>query len=295
MKSKFYDRLATIYFYVVAGVIVLFLLSLIMYILYQGRSELNLHFILTPPKFMEKGGGIAPQIFNSLLLLVLTLIISVPIGVGAGLYMAEYARPSKITELIRLSTETLSSLPSIVVGLFGLLIFVNMLHWGYSLMSGALALTVLNLPVMARVSEDAIKSVSSSLKEASFALGATKWQTIVKVLIPSALPGLITGIILTSGRIFGEAAALLYTAGMSTPMLNFKVLNPLMPGSPFYPFRAAETLAVYIWKVNSEGLAPDARQIADGSAAVLLIIVLLFNILARWLGNILYKKMTGGK
>ncbi|AFK86593.1 phosphate ABC transporter permease PstA [Thermoanaerobacterium saccharolyticum] len=295
MKSKFYDRLATIYFYVVAGVIVLFLLSLIMYILYQGRSELNLHFILTPPKFMEKGGGIAPQIFNSLLLLVLTLIISVPIGVGAGLYMAEYARPSKITELIRLSTETLSSLPSIVVGLFGLLIFVNMLHWGYSLMSGALALTVLNLPVMARVSEDAIKSVSSSLKEASFALGATKWQTIVKVLIPSALPGLITGIILTSGRIFGEAAALLYTAGMSTPMLNFKVLNPLMPNSPFYPFRAAETLAVYIWKVNSEGLAPDARQIADGSAAVLLIIVLLFNILARWLGNILYKKMTGGK
>lgn len=295
MKSKFYDRLATIYFYVVAGVIVFFLLSLIMYILYQGRSELNLHFILTPPKFMEKGGGIAPQIFNSLLLLVLTLIISVPIGVGAGLYMAEYARPSKITELIRLSTETLSSLPSIVVGLFGLLIFVNMLHWGYSLMSGALALTVLNLPVMARVSEDAIKSVSSSLKEASFALGATKWQTIVKVLIPSALPGLITGIILTSGRIFGEAAALLYTAGMSTPMLNFKVLNPLMPSSPFYPFRAAETLAVYIWKVNSEGLAPDARQIADGSAAVLLIIVLLFNILARWLGNILYKKMTGGK
>jgi phosphate ABC transporter membrane protein 2, PhoT family (TC 3.A.1.7.1) len=133
------------------------------------------------------------------------------------------------------------------------------------------------------------------LKEASFALGSTKWQTIVRVLIPSALPGLITGIILTSGRIFGEAAALLYTAGMSTPPLNFNVLNPANPASPFYPFRAAETLAVYIWKVNSEGLAPDARQIADGSAAVLLIIVLLFNILARWLGNTLYKKMTGGK
>jgi len=295
MKSKFYDKLATIYFYLVAGLIVLFLVALIGYILYQGRSELNLHFILTPPKFMEKGGGIAPQIFNSLLLLVITLIISVPIGIGAGLYMAEYARPGKITELIRLSTETLSSLPSIVVGLFGLLIFVNMLHWGYSLMSGALALTVLNLPVMARVSEDSLRSVSSSLKEASFALGSTKWQTIVRVLIPSALPGLVTGIILTSGRIFGEAAALLYTAGMSTPPLNFNVLNPANPASPFYPFRAAETLAVYIWKVNSEGLAPDARQIADGSAAVLLIIVLVFNILARWLGNNLYKRMTGGK
>lgn len=295
MKSRVYDKIATIYFYLIAIILILFLLALIGYILYQGRSELNLHFILTPPKFMEKGGGIAPQIFNSLLLLIITLIISVPIGIGAGIYMAEYARPGKITETIRLSTETLSSLPSIVVGLFGLLIFVNMLHWGYSLISGALALTVLNLPVMARVSEDSIRSVSRSLKEASFALGSTKWQTITKVLMPSALPGLITGVILTSGRIFGEAAALLYTAGMSTPVLNFNVVNPVNPASPFYPFRPAETLAVYIWKVNSEGLAPDARQIADGSAAILLIIVLVFNLLSRWLGNALYNRMTGGK
>ncbi|SNX52771.1 phosphate ABC transporter permease PstA [Thermoanaerobacterium sp. RBIITD] len=295
MKSRVYDKIATIYFYLIAIILILFLLALIGYILYQGRSELNLHFILTPPKFMEKGGGIAPQIFNSLLLLIVTLIISVPIGIGAGIYMSEYARPGKITEIIRLSTETLSSLPSIVVGLFGLLIFVNMLHWGYSLISGALALTVLNLPVMARVSEDAIRSVSRSLKEASFALGSTKWQTITKVLMPSALPGLITGVILTSGRIFGEAAALLYTAGMSTPVLNFNVINPVNPASPFYPFRPAETLAVYIWKVNSEGLAPDARQIADGSAAILLIIVLVFNLLSRWLGNALYNRMTGGK
>lgn len=293
MNSKTYDKIATIYFYLVAVFLVLFLLSLISYILYQGRTGFNLHFLTSPPKFMEAGGGIGPQLFNSIILLIITLIISVPIGLGAGLYMSEYAKPGKLTEIIRLSIETLSSMPSIVVGLFGLLVFVNMLHYGYSIVSGSLALTVLNLPVMARVSEDALKSVPNNLREASYALGSTKWQTILKVIIPTAIPGIITGVILTAGRIFGEAAALLYTAGMSTPTLNFTNLNPASPGSPFYIFRPAETLSVYIWKVNSEGLAPDARQIADGSAAVLLIMVLLFNILARWLGGLLHKKMTG--
>ncbi|AEM78990.1 phosphate ABC transporter membrane protein 2, PhoT family [Thermoanaerobacter thermohydrosulfuricus] len=295
MKSKLYDKIATIYFYAVAVFLILFLVSLISYILYQGRTKLNIDFLTSPPKFMEAGGGIGPQLFNSLELLIITLIISVPIGLGAGIYMAEYAKPGLLTELIRLSVETLSSMPSIVVGLFGLLVFVTMTGWGYSLIAGALALTVLNLPVMTRVSEDSIRSVPNSLREASYALGSTKWQTIVKVVVPAAMPGIITGIILTAGRIFGEAAALLYTAGMSSPALNFSNLNPSSPTSPLNIFRPAETLAVYIWKVNSEGLAPDARQIADGAAAVLLLMVLIFNILARWLGSTLYKRMTGEK
>lgn len=293
MKAKLYDKIATIYFYVVAGFLVAFLISLIGYILYQGRTRLNLSFLTSPPKFMEAGGGIGPQLFNSIELLVITLIISVPIGLGAGIYMAEYARPGFFTEVIRLSVETLSSMPSIVVGLFGLLVFVTMTGWGYSLIAGALALTVLNLPVMTRVSEDAIKSVPSSLREASFALGATKWQTITKVVVPAAMPGILTGIILTAGRIFGEAAALLYTAGISSPALNFSNFNPKSPTSPLNLFRPAETLAVYIWKVNSEGLAPDARQIADGASAVLLLAVLTFNLFARWLGGVLYRRMTG--
>jgi len=295
MKSKLYDKIATIYFYAVSVFLILFLVSLISYILYQGRTKLNIDFLTSPPKFMEAGGGIGPQLFNSLQLLIITLIISVPIGLGAGIYMAEYAKPGLLTEIIRLSAETLSSMPSIVVGLFGLLVFVTMTGWGYSLVAGALTLTVLNLPVMTRVSEDSIRSVPNSLREASYALGATKWQTIVKVVVPAAMPGIITGIILTAGRIFGEAAALLYTAGMSSPALNFSNLNPSSPTSPLNIFRPAETLAVYIWKVNSEGLAPDARQIADGAAAVLLLMVLIFNILARWLGNTLYKRMTGEK
>ena len=295
MKSKLYDKIATIYFYAVAVFLILFLVSLISYILYQGRTKLNIDFLTSPPKFMEAGGGIGPQLFNSLELLIITLIISVPIGLGAGIYMVEYAKPGLLTEIIRLSIETLSSMPSIVVGLFGLLVFVTMTGWGYSLIAGALALTVLNLPVMTRVSEDSIRSVPNSLREASYALGSTKWQTIVKVVVPAAMPGIITGIILTAGRIFGEAAALLYTAGMSSPALNFLNLNPSSPTSPLNIFRPAETLAVYIWKVNSEGLAPDARQIADGAAAVLLLMVLIFNILARWLGTTLYKRMTGEK
>ncbi|HCD09610.1 MAG: Phosphate ABC transporter, inner membrane subunit PstA [Caldanaerobacter subterraneus] len=295
MKSKLYDKIANIYFYVVAVFLILLLVSLISYILYQGRTKLNIDFLTSPPKFMEAGGGIGPQLFNSLQLLIITLIISVPIGLGAGIYMAEYAKPGLLTEIIRLSAETLSSMPSIVVGLFGLLVFVTMTGWGYSLVAGALTLTVLNLPVMTRVSEDSIRSVPNSLREASYALGATKWQTIVKVVVPAAMPGIITGIILTAGRIFGEAAALLYTAGMSSPALNFSNLNPSSPTSPLNIFRPAETLAVYIWKVNSEGLAPDARQIADGAAAVLLLMVLIFNILARWLGSTLYKRMTGEK
>jgi phosphate transport system permease protein len=179
-----------------------------------------------------------------------------------------------------------------VVGLFGLLIFVNMTGWGYSLMSGALALAVINLPLMVRISEEAIRSVPGELREASLALGATRWETMWRVILPSAFPGLVTGAIIAAGRVFGEAAALLYTAGMSSPILNFSDLNPLSPTSPLNPFRPAETLAVHIWKINSEALIPDVRRVADGSSAVLILVVLLFNICARWLGRRIYRRLT---
>jgi phosphate transport system permease protein len=244
---------------------------------------------------MEEGGGVAPQLFNSFYLLILSMIITIPLGVGAGIYMAEYAKPGRIVNIIRLSVETLSSLPSIVIGLFGFLIFVNSAGWGFSLMSGALAITILNLPSMTRISEDAIRNVHPSLKEASLALGATRWETIYKVILPAALTVLITGAILTAGRVFGEAAALLYTAGMSTPDLKLSRLNPLIKSSPLNPFRPAETLSVYIWKINSEALTPDARQIADGASALLIIVVFIFNILARYIGRLIYRHFSGSK
>lgn len=295
MKSKTADKIATVVFYIVALACITLLLLFVGYILFHGRERLNIRFITSAPTFMKEGGGIGPQLFNSLYLVVLSMLITVPIGLSAGIYMAEYARPGRITNMIRFCIEALASLPSIVIGLFGLLVFVTMTGWGYTLMSGALAVAVLNLPVITRISEDAIRSVPDTVKEASLALGATHWQTIYRVIIPTALPGLVTGLIMTSGRVFGEAAALLYTAGMSSPNLNFHNLNPFHGGSPLNPFRPAETLAVYIWKVNSEGLAPDARQIADGASAILIISVFVFNIVSRFLGRALSVKFTGTK
>ncbi|WP_459910053.1 phosphate ABC transporter permease PstA [Desulfotomaculum defluvii] len=293
MRAQTADRIATGFFYAGAGVVVLILAGLIGYILYHGAGAIDWSFITSPPQNMKEGGGIGPQIFNSFYLLFLTMLITIPIGLLAGIYLAEFAKPGKITEGIRLSIETLTSLPSIVVGLFGLLIFVNYTGWGYTLMSGALALTVINLPMMVRISEEAIRNVPMELREGSLALGATHWQTIWKVVLPSAFLSILTGIIITSGRVFGEAAALLFTAGMSSPPLNFSQLDITSPASPWNPFRPAETLAVHIWKVNSESLIPDVRRVADGSAAVLILVVLFFNISARWLGRSIHKKLTG--
>ncbi len=292
MNARTADRLATMMFWL-GAVTVLAILSLLLgYILYHGLRSLDWNFLTAPPQTIMAGGGVGPQIFNSFYLLVLTMLITVPIGLLAGVYLAEYAGRGRLTEVIRLSIENLTSLPSIVVGLFGLLIFVNLTGWGYSLMSGAMALAVINLPLLVRVSEEAIRSVSPSMREASLALGATRWQTMWRVIIPSAFPGLVTGVIIAAGRVFGESAALLYTAGMSSPNLNFSDWNPLDPASPLNPFRPAETLAVHIWKINSESLIPDVRRVADGSAAVLILVVLTFNLLARWLGRIIHRRLT---
>lgn len=294
MSAKVTDRVATVILMTFAALIIGLLIGLIGFILTQGWHKLTLDFIISPPDLVKAGGGIGPQLFNSIYLLVLTMIISIPLGLGAGIYMAEYAPDNKFTQFIRISIEVLSSLPSIVVGLFGLMVFVTMTGWGYTLLSGALVLTVFNLPLMVRIIEDAIRNVPQSQKEASMALGITKWKTIVSVVLPAALPGIITGTILASGRIFGEAAALLFTAGMSSPDLNFHDASLNSPTSPLNPFRPAETLAVHIWKVNTEGLTPDARDVADGAAAILVIAVLLFNLTARWFGKWIYRKMTSG-
>ncbi|MGN7355718.1 phosphate ABC transporter permease PstA [Paenibacillus sp. SAF-054] len=295
MKAKLTDKIATFFIVVFSLLIVAVLVGLIAFILVRGLSHINWTFLTSVPQTIRAGGGIGPQLFNSLFLLVLTLIITVPLGLGAGIYMAEYARPGKITGTIRLVVEVLSSFPSIVVGLFGLLLIVNTFGFGFSLFSGALVLTIFNLPLMVRITEQAFRSVPKEQKEAGLALGLSKWKIISSVLFPVALPSIVTGTVLAAGRVFGEAAALLFTAGMSTPRLDFTNWNPLSPTSPINPFRPAETLAVHIWKINSEGLAPDAAAIAAGASAVLVILVLLFNLFARWIGGVLYKAMTASK
>jgi len=292
MNARLADKAATVMFWIGAGVVIVILASMLSYILYHGLKSINLEFLILPAEVIRAGGGIGPQIFNSFYLLFLSMLFTVPIGLLAGVYLAEFARASKWTEIVRLSIETLNSLPSIVVGLFGLLVFVNMTGWGYSLISGALALTVINLPLMVRITEEAVRSVPVGIREASLALGANRWQTICKIVLPGALPGLLSGAIITSGRVFGEAAALLFTAGMSSPPLDFSQWNIFHPASPLNPFRPAETLAVHIWKVNTEGLIPDLRRVADGSAAVLIIVVLGFNLTARWFGRRIVKRLT---
>jgi phosphate transport system permease protein len=293
ISSRNSERIATAIFYLIALLVSALLMVLVGYILYRGLRVINWHFLTAPPRPFQAGGGIGPEIFNSLMLLILTMILTVPLGLGVGIYLSEFAGESGITRIIRICIESLASMPSIVIGIFGLMLFVTILKWGFSVLSGVMVLTVLNLPVMTRIAEDAIKNVSKDLREASLALGATQWQTITNVVLVAAIPSLVTGVVLSAGRVFGEAAALLYTAGITTPALHFNDVNPFSNNSPFYLFRPAETLAVHIWKVNSEGLNPDASQIADGASAVLIIMVLLFNLLSRWTGNWLYGKKTG--
>lgn len=292
MNVKVADRIATIMFYIIAFIIVAILFGLIGYVLVKGISIINWSFLTSPPQVFKAGGGVGPQLFNSFYLLFLTMVISVPLSLGAGIYLSEYAKKNVFTDLLRTAIEVLSSLPSIVVGLFGFLFFVLYMGWGFSILSGALALTVFNLPLMIRVVEDSLNSIPAVQREAGLALGISRWETATQILLPAALPGIITGVILGAGRVFGEAAALIYTAGMSSPALDFSNWNPLSPTSPLNPLRPAETLAVHIWKINGEGIMPDAQAVSDGAAAILIISILIFNILARWVGSFVYRKMT---
>jgi phosphate ABC transporter, permease protein PstA len=293
MDAKKVDKIATIIFYIISSFIVCLLAAFIIYILYKGGSMLKPSFLFGNPKLSGPGGGIFPQLFNSFYMLIISLIITVPIGVGAGIYLAEYAKEGPILRFIRMSLETMSSLPSIVIGMFGLLVFVNVLNFGYSLIAGALSVSILNIPSMTRISENAIVTASKRVKEASLGLGATRWQTLARLTVPTAMGEILTGIILAAGRIFGEAAAFLYTSGLSSRNLNFDTISLTGNSSAFSLFRPAETLAVHIWKLNSEGTVVDAAQIANGTAAVLIIAVLIFNVGARLLGNRLMKAYSG--
>ena len=292
MHAKKLDKLATAVLYTIAGIIVTILASLILYILVRGLPHVSWSFLTGKSSSYKAGGGIGIQLYNSFFLLVITLFISVPLSMGAGIYLAEYAKKGRVTNFVRTCIEILSSLPSVVVGLFGYLIFVVQFEYGFSIISGALALTVFNLPQMTRNVEDSLKNVHHTQREAGLALGLSRWETVLHVVVPEALPGIVTGIVLASGRIFGEAAALIYTAGQSAPALDWSNWNVLSVSSPISIFRQAETLAVHIWKVNSEGTIPDGTLVSAGSAAVLLIFILIFNFGARKLGSYLHKKLT---
>ena len=284
MSAKVFDKLATLLMWLAGIVILGILAAFLLFILYKGVPVLSWDFIFGKSSDIQAGGGVGAQLFNSFYILLLSLLVSIPLAIGAGVYLAEYAGDNKLTDLIRLSTESLATVPSIVLGLFGMIIFVNTLGMGFSIIGGALTLMLLNLPVLVRVTEEAVRNVPVHYREASLALGATKWQTIWRVVLPNALPGIITGITLTAGRALGETAILIFTAGTTVgrQIVNFDVTS------------AGETLAVHLWYVMAVGLVPDRVEIANGSGALLVITILILNLLFTIPSKILQRKLGAG-
>ncbi len=234
-------------------------------------------FLISLPSETTAGGGIGPEIFNTVYFAVLSTMITLPIGVGAAVYLARFARSPTFVAVVRIALDTLASLPSIVYGLFGFLVFVVEMKMGYSLFAGAVVLALLNLPLVVGIAEESIVAVPQELDEASLALGATPIQTTARVTLPYAWPGILSALVLSIGRVFAESAPLIMTAGTTISRASAYSLNP---------FRGGETLAVHLWYVNSAGLSPDRVEVSAGTAAVLVVLVGLTNLLAARLARL---------
>ena len=249
--------------------VLIVLVAIILYILIKGISTINWEFLTDIPRDMGRSGGVLSTIVGTLAITFVAIIIAVPFGIGTAFYLAEYTRENIVTRIIRFSAESLAGIPSIVYGLFGFIFFVTYLGMGWSILSGGLTLAIMILPTLIRTSEEAIYTVPNSYREASFSLGGTKWQTIRKVVIPSAIRGIINGVILSVGRCVAETAAVMLTAGTAFHM----------PESLFSPTR---TMAVHFYTLAMEGIS---MKNAYGTAALLIILIFLINVVANTLVN----------
>ena len=284
------DRLATGVLTAIASLVLLLLAAIVAYILFRGLGKVFQPGFLVNDSADKTLPGIATQLFDSFYMLIITLVISLPISLGAAFFFVEYAPDNWITSAASTAIETLSSLPSIVVGMFGSLFFVVVLGWGISIIAGALALTMFNIPILVRVIQQALADVPQSQRDAALAMGLTRWEATINVLLPAAMPAIVTGVVISAGRVFGEAAALIFTSGSAAARINFAAAIT-SPRSPWNIFRPAETLAVHIWKLKMEP-TPGNDEIVWGTAAVLIICVLLFNVLARVAGQALARRLT---
>lgn len=241
---------------------------LIVYILVNGVPYLNSQ--LFELKYTSENASVFPAIINTLIMTVLSLVLAVPLGIFAAIYLVEYAkRGNKLVEVVRLTAETLSGIPSIVYGLFGMLFFVTALKWKFSILAGAFTLAIMILPVILRTTEEALLSVPDSYREGSFGLGAGKLRTIFKIVLPAAVPGILSGVILATGRIVGETAALIYTAGTVAKIPNSA-------------FSSGRTLAVHMYLLANEGLHVNQ---AYATAVILLILVIGINTLSSFIAK----------
>jgi phosphate transport system permease protein len=245
----------------------LILIFIIFFILEKGFRVLNLHFLFSKPLDMGRAGGILPTLVGTISLPLLAILIATPLGIFTSVYLSEYTKESTITKIIRFGTDCLAGVPSIIFGLFGYIFFVITLGFGWSILSGGLTLAVMILPTIIRTSEEAIRSVPKSYREVSFSLGATRWQTVKKVVLPNALPGILTGIMLSIGRSIGETAAVIFTAGSSLRM-------------PTSIMDSTRTMAVHFYILAREGISTEN---AYGTAAAMIIAVLIINLSAYWM------------
>jgi phosphate transport system permease protein len=261
------------------GVITLLLLIVIIgYVLIQGLPGINWEFLTTNPEGGLSGeGGILSTVVSTIYLIGVTLVLLVPIGIGSAVYLSEYAPNNRLTRIIRYGIETLAGIPSIIFGLFGYALFVSVLSFNFSILSGALTLVCLLLPTMITTTEEALKAVSYSYREAALALGTTKWQMISRIVLPSAIPGIVTAVILCIGRAIGETACLYVTMGGSAAM-------------PSSLLEGGRTLSLHVYYLAMETNAMDK---ALATAAVLIIIIILINALTNWLAVRFQKRMKG--
>ena len=248
-----------------AAITILIMLAIVSHVLFKGISHISMTFLLSEPENMGKEGGIFSIIITTVYITILSIGVAAPIGISAAIFLTEYAKEGRLVKLIRFGTESLAGIPSIIFGLFGYVFFVVFLNFKYSLVSGGLTLTLMILPTIIRTTEEAIKMVPKTYREGSLALGATKWQTIYKVVLPAAMPGILTGIILGIGRVVGETAAVIYTAGSSL-------------GLPESIWRPGRTLSVHLYTLASEGLSKSNMY---ATATVLIITVLIINLTAN--------------
>jgi len=261
-----------------SGIITIIILIVIIgYIILKGLPVINLEFLTTDPVDSGRAGGIAPMIVSSIYVTLIAGIVATPLGVGAAVYLSEYAGENRLVKLIRFGAETLASIPSIVFGLFGLSFFVIFLGMGWSLLSGGLVLALMALPTIFQVAEVSIESVPRSYREGSLALGATKWETVYRVVLPAAIPGITTGVILGMARAISEAAAILFVVGSALAM----------PVSIFDPGRP---LPLHLYVLATEGISLDN---AYGTAAVLVVLVLIITVLTNTFVERYRKKMMG--
>jgi phosphate transport system permease protein len=245
------------------------MILILLQILREGLPVLHFRFFLDPPKNMGREGGIFTTIIGTIALTGVAILFGAPLGVGTAVFLREYTRESKTSRLIRFGTDCLAGVPSIIFGLFGFVFFVIRLNMGWSILSGGLTLAAMILPTVISTAEESIRAIPPSYREVSYSLGGTKWQTITRVVLPSALPGIFTGILLSVGRSIGETAAIILTAGSSL----------VMPTSLFSPIR---TMSVHFYILAREGIS---MEMAYGTGAALILLVLMVNMIAQWLIN----------